>query len=254
MQRGKETNMFVKAKFMMVSAFVLLVAACSSGASEQEDRSQDTAGSSPRAARLEQGGEQAVPVQMQLILGTLKLETTNLAVDADQASELVPLWKALRSLSNSDTAAEAEIEALINQIQDAMTTEQIEAIAALEFAQEDMRTIIQELGLEFGPPEGFEGFEGGDFQFPPGGFGGGQGGQFRGGGQFGEGGAPGGGGGPFGGGGGAFQGGDGNFDPEAAATARAEAGFERFGGRAGSFLLEPLIELLEQRAGLESST
>lgn len=234
--------MFSRMKFVALSAFVVVLAACGKGAVEQEDGlgdgSQAAASESRQAARLEQGGERAMPVQMQLMLGTLQLESTDLAVDSNQASELVPLWKALRSLSNSDTAAQAEIEAVINQIQDTMTPEQIEAIAALELAQEDMRTIIQELGLEFGPPEGFEGSGAGGF-FPGGG------------GQFG-----GGGGGPFGGGGplGGFQGGDGNFDFEEAATARAEAGFEGFGGRAGGFLMDPLIEMLEQRAGLEGTT
>ena len=243
--------MFSRMKFVALSAFVMVLAACGSRAVEQGDGSGDdsqkAAGSSQPAARLEQGGERAIPVQMQLILGTLQLESTDLAVDSTQAADLVPLWKALRSLSNSDTAAEAEIEALIDQIQDTMTAQQIEAIAALEISPEDMQTIIQELGLEFGRPEGFEGFGEGGFQFQPGT------GDFvpGGGGQFG-----GGGGGPFGGGGlpGGFPGGNGNFDPEAAATARAEAGIAGFGRRAGGFLMEPLIELLEQRAGLQGST
>ena len=235
-------------KIVTLSALMLLLAACGSGAAEQSDGtgdgSQAVARESGEAARLEQGRERAMPVQMQLMLGTLQLESTDLAVGSKQAAELVPLWKALRSLSNSDTAAQVEIEAIINQIQDTMTPEQIEAIAALELAREDMRTIIQELGLELGPPEGFEGFGGDGFQFGPGTLPGG-------GDQFG-----GGGGGPFGGGGppGGFQGGDGDFDPEAAATARAEAGFEGIGGRAGGFLLDPLIELLQQRAGLEGTT
>ena len=68
----------------------------------------------------------------------------------------------MRSLTTSDTVA-AEIEALLEQIQDVMTTEQLEAISAFEITPEDMRTIIQDLGLEFGPPEGFEGFEGEGF-------------------------------------------------------------------------------------------
>ncbi|MEE9215895.1 MAG: hypothetical protein V3U32_00525 [Anaerolineales bacterium] len=236
--------MFLRAKFVAVSAFVLLLAACGSGADDPGDGSvggsQESASATRQAARLEQGGERDLPVQMQLILGTLQLENSDLAVDSKQAAELIPLWRALRSLSNSDTAAEAEIEALINQIQDTMTAEQIEAIASLDLSDVDLRTMIQDLGIEFGSPEGF-GEDG--FQFQPGTFPGG-------GGEFG--------GGPFGGGGGGpqggFQGGDGNFDPDAAATARAEAGFSGIGRRGGGFLIEPLIELLEQRAGLESTT
>jgi len=222
--------MFPKMKFAALSAFVLLLAACSSGNAEQDEPIPPSDDRSRETTRLEAGGERDLPVQMQLILGTLQLEGTDLAVNSDQAAELIPLWKAMRSLSSSDTAAEAEIEAVINQIQDAMTPEQIEAIAAQELSPEDIQTIVQELGIAFGPPAGFEGLEGGDFPFPPGGPGGG--------GPFGEGGPPGG-----------FPD-DFDFDSEAAATLRAEASFSGFSRLAGNFLMEPLIEMLEQRAGL----
>ena len=238
-------------KLAALSALVLFAAACSSGASEPDESvaegSQATEGTvdtAPERARL---GEGEIPVLTQLMLGTLQLESTDLAVDSAQAAELAPLWKALRSLTTSDTAAEAEIEAVIGQIQDSMTPEQIEAISAFELTPDDMQTIIRDLGIEFGPPEGFEGFDGEGFN--PGQFGG----------QFG--GGPGGGGGQgpggqFGGGPGGFQGGGGDFDPEAFATQRAERGLEGFGGlggQAGGFLFEPLIELLEARAGLEDA-
>lgn len=239
--------MFSRMKFVALSVFVLLLAACGSGAVEQEianlgseQDSQEAAASSRQTARLDQGGERALPVQTQLILGTLQLESTNLAVGSDQASELVPLWKALRSMTNSDTAAEAEIEALINQIQDTMTAEQIEAIEAMDLSPDELQTIIQDLGLTYGPPEGFDGIGEGDFQSRPGA------------GDFASGG---GGGGPLGGGrqSGAIPGGEGDIDREAAATARAEGGITGFNSRAGGFLMEPLIELLELRAGLEST-
>ena len=236
--------MFSRIKLVALSAFVLIMVACSPGAAEQDEPSSPSDDHSQASARIAADGEQVLPVQMQLILGTLELDSTDLAVKSDQAVELVPLWKALRSLSNSDTAAEVEIEAVINQIQDTMTTEQIEAITALELSPDDMQTIIQDLGLEFGPPEGFEGLQGGDFTFRPGtgDFVPGEGGQFGGGGGglIGPGGPPG--------------GIPDNFDPEEAATARTGAGFAGFGRRAGGFLMEPLIELLEQRAGLEGTT
>jgi len=239
------------ARLATISVMVLFLAACSSGATESDERvsegSQTSEGTfetgefSQARARL---GDGEVPVLTQLMLGTLRLEGTDLAVDSAQAAELVPLWKVLRSLTTSDTAAEAEIEAVINQIQGTMGVDQIEEILAFEINPDDMRSIIQDLGIEFGPPEGFEGFDGEDFN-PD---------QFRQ--QFGGGG---GGGGPFGGGGGqqgGFQGGGGDFDPEAFATQRAERGLEGFGdfgGRAGAFLFGPLIEMLEERAGIDSA-
>jgi hypothetical protein len=235
--------MISKLRLVALPALVILLAACSSGAAEpDETAAEESAGASERAettrgfARV---GEGEVPIQTKLILGTLLLETTNLAVDPAQAAELVPLWKALRSLTTSDTAAAAELEALLEQIQEVMTPEQIEAITSFELTPDDMQSIMQELGIEFGHSEGFEGAEDGEFPFtPPEGFQGGPGGRGGSGGQ------------------GGFQGGGGDFDPEAFATQRAERGLEGvggFGGRAGTFLFEPLIELLEERAGFEGA-
>ena len=222
-------------KLLASLALLLVLAACGSQ-SETQAPEQTT-----RLAADEEGG---VPIQMRLILGTFLLEGTDLAVSEAQAAELLPLWKAVRSLSASDTAAQAELDAVLNQIQSAMTADQIQAIANTELAPDGMRALFQELGIEFGPPEGSDG---GDFQFQGGGnFVPGQGGQF--GGQGGPGG-PGGGGFP----GGGFQGGQGNLDPDQIATLQAERGGQGFGFRTGRFLLDPLIELLEGRAGLDSA-
>ena len=65
--------------------------------------------------------QDAMPISAQLGFGTLLLEDTEHAVDAGQAAELLPLWKAARSLSESETVAEAELEAVFHQIEDTMT-------------------------------------------------------------------------------------------------------------------------------------
>ncbi len=139
----------------------------------------------------------AVPIPSQLALGSLKLEETDLAIDETQAAELVPLWQAYQSLSTSDKAAEAEINAVLKQIQGAMTAEQIEAVAAMALTSEDMDAYMQEMAGQFGGRGLFvsrgEGDDSGEGE-PPGGFGGGgfPGGGFPGGG-FPGGGIPGGG-------------------------------------------------------------
>ena len=202
------------------------------------------------AGALSEGYEGALPVQTQLIVGTLQLEESETAVTREQAAELIPLWKAVRSLSSSDTAAQAELEALTDQVQETMTAEQLQAIAAMQLTQEDLFGVMQELGIgpggaaegdqvfQFGgegpgdgpasggraagggPPEGFV-FEG----RPPEGF---------------QGGGPGGGGQVF------VQ----DLDPDQVATLQAERGGQApGGGRAGLFLIEPLLEMLETKAG-----
>ncbi len=217
-----------------------------------------------------ENSEVTLPFETQLILGTLKLDGTELEVTADQASKLLTLWKAFRSLSTSDTTAEEELDAVINQIQKTMTAEQLDTIQAMDLKQGDMASIMEELGIlpeggfmggqgggleGFEPPEGFTpgelpegeiiisgtpGAGGRGFEFPEGGFQGGEGP----GGVIIEGEGPGGG----------FQGRRGmggqgfgqDMDPEQIATLQAERGDRaNFRSRASLFLIDPLIQYLE---------
>ena len=209
----------------------------SSTSDTQAGASEDAAGdTSVIAAYLNSDYENALSVPMQLVMGTFMLEDTELTVDSAQAAQLLPLWKAARSLGSSDTAAAEEVGAVYNQIQETMTPEQIAAIAAMQIGREDMFEVVQELGLSFGGG-------GGDFtpemqataqaarasgQGFPGGFGG----------------RPGGGGGPGGGAGGA------GLSPEGRETAIAERGGTRGAGPGvNPAYLEAVILLLEGKTG-----
>jgi hypothetical protein len=86
----------------------------------------------------------ALPVQTQLALGTLLLEDGELAVGSDQATALLPLWRFVQNLAESSTAADAEISAIVNQIQDDMTAEQITAITDMQLTQESIRSLVQD--------------------------------------------------------------------------------------------------------------
>jgi len=234
----------------------LVIGACGSSADQTDmESSGDT---SPAVSEVEGTpapgdesfrlglNEGETPLAMKLSLGSFKLEQTDYPIGEDQAGELLPLWKALRSLSESETAASEEIEAVLNQIQDTMTTEQLTAIESMELTMQDLGAIAEEMGLDIAG-----GFGGrfGDLtseqqatmeaaresgQFPGRGPGGGLG--FPGGG-------PGGGPGPEGG----IPGG-GEFSPEAQETAIAERGGLR-GANLGvnPFILEAIIEFLESK-------
>lgn len=173
----------------------------------------------------------ALPIQTQLTLGTLKLDESSLAVDSKQAAELLTLWQAIRSLSSSDITAEGEIEAIVNQILETMSPEQLEAIAAMELTQESIFELTQELGIARGGDLTTDGDPRGsapDDMIP--GSGGGPGG--------GMGGGPGGGVGELGG----------DLDPEQIATLQAErAEKQSSGDRFTMFLINPLIQMLEER-------
>ena len=215
----------------------------SAGENSSNDSSSQTETRSGIAERL-QG---ALPLSAQLGFGTLLLEDTEYAVTPAQAVELLPLWKAARSLNDSETVAEAELEAVFNQIQDTMTSEQITAISEMQLTGEEMAQLMEDLGLSFGfggpgfgnltpeqqataqaARESGEGFSGG--RFPGGGIPGG--------------------GNPGGSGEGGFQVfGGGNLTPEQQATMearRAEIGNFRAGF--ALIFVDPLIELLEARA------
>jgi len=179
----------------------------------------------------------ALPIQTQLTLGTLKLEDTDLAVDSEQAAELLILWQAVLSLSTSDITAEGEIEAVVNQILDTMSSEQLEAIAAMELTQEGIFELTQELGIVRGGDLTSEDDSRGsipDGMFP----GGGQGGGIPGSGPGGGGQRPEG-----------FEGFSQDMDPEQIATLQAERGGQTgIGNRSSMFLINPLIQMLEGRS------
>ena len=243
-------------KFVLIPIllFALIVlSACSSTGAVSETNPEAAAvtnSSSPTyESVLTADYEGALPPTSQVVVGMVNLDETAQAITADQAKTLLSLWKAVRSLGESETAAPEEITALFRQIEGTFTAEQLQAIAGMNLTVEDMRTTAEAMGIEFaGTGERFGEItpemratmeamrESGQFPGPEGGFGGGPGG----GGPGGFGGGPGGG---FGGGpGGEF----GGLSPEQRETAIAERGGVR-GARTGvnTFILEMAIQYLE---------
>jgi hypothetical protein len=121
----------------------ILLAACNKSTSQSNTSDNNSANSSQAGTSLSQ-------VNL-LLVGTLKLENTAQAVTKDEAAQLLPLWQAYRSLSTSQTSAEAEVEALLKQIQSTMTTSQVQAIQAMELTSTDMVSLMQTLGPAMGP-------------------------------------------------------------------------------------------------------
>ena len=111
--------------------FTLTLTACASIA-----QTTGTAPSgSPSAVEL--------PVQTKLILGTINLEGTDNAVTTEQAKELLPMFYVLQDLNESDTAAQEEIDGLVNQIQETLTDDQLQAIDDMSLSMQDMFAIVR---------------------------------------------------------------------------------------------------------------
>ena len=89
------------------------------------------ANDSPLANGTPIPGQNPLSEQESLIVGSFNLEGTQNAITPEQAQDLLPLWLTMKALSASDTAAVQEIEALVKQIQETMTTEQTQAITAM---------------------------------------------------------------------------------------------------------------------------
>lgn len=213
-------------------AVVLTAVACGNDGAGSVEASNTTSAGSARVTLSEDYAD-ALPVSSQLAIGTLMLEDTDNAVTVEQAGELLPNWQMLQALQSSGTAAQAELDAALKQIQGAMTNEQLTAIKEMQLTPDSMLELAGERGLG----RGFAGGTGdaggaGGFQPPAGAFPGG---------GLGPGGGEGGLGGGFGPG--AFGGGE-NLSPEEQQAALAE----RTNTFLGSAMSNMVIALLEARA------
>ena len=101
--------------------------------------------------------ERDLPDSFKLALGTMKLEDTDYPVTTAQAQSLLPYWKALSALSQSDSTAIQEVEAVLKQIQGQMSAEQLAAIDGMEMSMADLAGLAEKLGLTLSQ-EGMTGF------------------------------------------------------------------------------------------------
>ena len=181
--------------FIIPIVLLLLISACSNSApaTENSDPSasstlvadlvnQNLTASAPVApqpspevetVQLTTDYTDAVSTEMQLLLGIMKLEGTEQAITAEQASILIPLWTNFKTLSQSmmpaqrgaeqgqpnatpqaiNTEGQTQLAELTKQIQASMTPEQINAIASMQITQETSQTIMQEIGLSINSPQ-----------------------------------------------------------------------------------------------------
>ena len=234
-------------KIVLVLIILIVLTACGSMAEEQTSSTTDSAveesseelqgeGETEESRQLFRGNlaDNQLPPATQLAVGIMLLDSTDLAVETEQVQILIPYWKLYKNLLESDATAQEELKAMIGEIEGVMTPDQLSYITELDLVQEDLMTLMSDLGINqglrpdgeedgegFTRPEGMEGMQ------PGGGAGRGQGG---------------------------FEGMD--MNPELMAT--MEARREEMGG--GGFmganrmqvpLIEALIELLEGKLELE---
>jgi len=114
----------------LIASLVLVLTACGSTKSAEAAPTAST--------ELSQEGK--------LLVGTLKLESTDLAVTSGQADLLLPLWQTLSSLESSGTAADQEIDAVVSQIEGIMSAGQLSTITAMDLTEQDLAAAIGNSG------------------------------------------------------------------------------------------------------------
>jgi hypothetical protein len=133
--------------------------------------------------------DSAVSVELQLALGTLNLDGTSNQVTKDQATSLLTLWQSIQSSTPAnpgqgggmpgqgggspqgtpDASAQqttpaaaqgatndnqTQVDALVKQIEAAMTTDQLKAIAAMQITQTSASTIMTAKGITVNSAQG----------------------------------------------------------------------------------------------------
>lgn len=118
------------------------------GGSTGADGSAEAAPASAAAELVSSDAD--LSAQSRLALGILDLESTAQAVDETQAGTMLPLWQALQALSDSETAAPAELDALVGQIQRTLTAEQIAAINGMDLSVASLEELMASGDFSFG--------------------------------------------------------------------------------------------------------
>lgn len=127
-----------KITYIVLFILALTAAACGSRSSSNSFN--------PAAATQNGSAAAELPAVTQIAIGTVKLDKTANDVTSDQAAKLLPLWETMQLLETSDTASKEEIDALGTQIQETMTTQQMQAITAMNLTRQDMFAVLQAQG------------------------------------------------------------------------------------------------------------
>lgn len=146
--------------YFLIAMIGLLLAACSAPdaapgtivSSEPAAVMKDSTPTPYAGAYLSTEYTDAANLRNQLAFGTLQLQSTTQAVTFQQAQVLIPLWQAIVALSGDETTASEELTAVQNQIAEAMTPAQLEAIAKMQITNANLNAFYAENGIVFPTP------------------------------------------------------------------------------------------------------
>lgn len=144
----------MKSTIIALLLLALSLSACSGEATPAPALNNSDSYLSPN---LDTSYEGALAVRNQLSLGTLELDGTPNAITPEQAEVLLPLWQALLSTQKSGSAAQAEVTALLEQIEGSLQSEQLVAIRGMQLTQSELQAWAAANGITLGSGGGVPG-------------------------------------------------------------------------------------------------
>jgi hypothetical protein len=134
----KGPDPMAKKTLFLVSALILIFSLTACSAVQLPWAS---ASGSTQTASLSNFASQ--PVKNKLAVGLLDLQGSDLALTTAQAKELLPLWKAVKSLSIDSNTTPGEMAALYAQIEGVLTASQLQAIQKLALSASELTALMQ---------------------------------------------------------------------------------------------------------------
>jgi hypothetical protein len=134
--------------FLLLSLIALTLSACSPAVPAPSV----AAPTSAAAAAIDITFTDAANLRSQLAFGILKLDGTSNAITPAQAKTLLPLWQAMLTLSGDTTTAPEELTAVQDQITQALTQAQIQAIGAMKITNVELNTYYAQFGVSLPTP------------------------------------------------------------------------------------------------------
>ena len=122
----------------LIVLFSLLLASC--GGTAAPASTTTTNSDTYVSPNLDVSYENALSARLQLTLGSLKLAETGTPITAEQAKIMLPLWQALLNMTRTGNSAQAEVNALLAQIESAFTPGQLTAIREMKLTSADIQT------------------------------------------------------------------------------------------------------------------
>ena len=128
-------------KRILFLTLVLSLALAACGTSAPAESSTTSANTEAYvSANLDTSYENALSARLQLSLGSLNLAETATPITPEQAKVMLPLWQGLQNMTNSGNSAQAEINAILAQIEAAFTPNQLAAIREMKLVSTDIQT------------------------------------------------------------------------------------------------------------------